>query len=233
MAARPGQISLRRPFYPARPGGTRRAHLYAGLGLTETEVRRRCDGTRRGDPVLDAGRQAGRQGGAARLADATAGQSRWRGHRAVAVRRVAGACWPGPDSPSPRRTRASSTSISACRAGRWSKRRRADRLACMPALLAWAGDLGVRWDEAVRGRVRAGCSDGPDGEDEFDAIVGVLGMIAVADRDHRARRPGGGPGRDQPPKAGSSAGLASARAPWPDGAGPRSARLNRARPPRR
>jgi hypothetical protein len=46
VAARhPGEISLRRPFYPAVPGGTRREHLYAGLGIDAAGLRRRCDGT--------------------------------------------------------------------------------------------------------------------------------------------------------------------------------------------
>ena len=176
VAARPGQISLRRPFYPARPGGTRRAHLSAGLGLTETELRRRCDGTDAETLfwTLGAGRPARRR--------CTAGRCYgWPEPMARTSRcgRSTGRCWPGPDSPSPRRYPREFYQYFGVPRGRWSKRRRADRLACMPALLAWAGDLGVRWDEAVRGRVSAGCSDGPAGEDEFDAIAGVLGMIAV------------------------------------------------------
>lgn len=44
VAATPAEISLHRPFYPSRPGGTQRAHLSAALGLTASEMRRRCDG---------------------------------------------------------------------------------------------------------------------------------------------------------------------------------------------
>jgi hypothetical protein len=65
-------------------------------------------------------------------------------------------------------------------ARRWSKRRRDDRLLLMPGLLTWARTLGVTWDGEVLARVRSGLSAGPNGEDEFDAVVGVLGMIAVA-----------------------------------------------------
>src|SRR5215510_2832685 len=45
VAERSSQIALRRPFYPSRPGGTRREQLYQGLGLSATDLRRRCEGT--------------------------------------------------------------------------------------------------------------------------------------------------------------------------------------------
>ena len=177
VAARPGEISLRRPFYPARPGGTRRAHLSAGLGLTETELRRRCDGT---DAETLFWTLGARQAGKAAL----------HGWQMLRLARAGGAdiaLWPfdGPLLARPGFTVAETYprefyQYFGVPRGRWSKRRRADRLACIPALLAWAGELGVCWDDAVRGRVSAGCSDGPDGEDEFDAIAGVLGLIAVA-----------------------------------------------------
>jgi hypothetical protein len=37
----------------------------------------------------------------------------------------------------------------------------------------------VSWDPGIRRRVQDGLSPGPDGEDEFDAVIGLLGMIAV------------------------------------------------------
>jgi len=43
VATTSSQISLYRPFYPYRPGGTQRAHLYNGLGLTAEQLRRRCE----------------------------------------------------------------------------------------------------------------------------------------------------------------------------------------------
>lgn len=39
------EIALHRPFYPARPGGTKQSHLYDRLGMTREELRRRCEGT--------------------------------------------------------------------------------------------------------------------------------------------------------------------------------------------
>lgn len=51
-AERPEQITLRRPFYPRRPGGARQHHLVTGLGLTGAhELRRQCDRRREGSPT--------------------------------------------------------------------------------------------------------------------------------------------------------------------------------------
>jgi hypothetical protein len=57
--------------------------------------------------------------------------------------------------------------------------RRSDRLAWVPGILGWAESLGVTWHASVRRRVEDGLSPGPDGEDEFDAVIGLLGVIAV------------------------------------------------------
>jgi hypothetical protein len=45
VARRRDEITLRRPFYPDRPGGTERQHLYDALGLPAGQLRRRCEGT--------------------------------------------------------------------------------------------------------------------------------------------------------------------------------------------
>jgi hypothetical protein len=45
VASTPPEVSISRPFYPARPGGTLQSHLYDGLGLTRQQIRRRCDGS--------------------------------------------------------------------------------------------------------------------------------------------------------------------------------------------
>lgn len=51
-AARPEEIALERPFYPARPGGTRQVHLVEGLGMASMDdLLRECErdgGNRRG-----------------------------------------------------------------------------------------------------------------------------------------------------------------------------------------
>jgi len=38
----------------------------------------------------------------------------------------------------------------------------------------------VSWEPNVLRRAEQGFSDGPNGEDEFDAVVGLLGVIAAA-----------------------------------------------------
>jgi hypothetical protein len=76
--------------------------------------------------------------------------------------------------------------------GPWSKRRQEDRRQWVPTLLTWAEDLGVQWDRKIVDRVEAGFSSGVNGEDEFDATVGLLGMIAVV----VGRLPSGEPAGD-------------------------------------
>jgi hypothetical protein len=181
VAERPGEITVRRPFYPQRPGGTRREHLYAGLGLSAQELRRRCDGT---DAETLFWTLGGKQAGKASL----------HGWRLLRRARESGtdiALWPFDGSlPSLLAGHAQVVVaeayprefyryIGAPPRGRWSKRRRADRLECVPALLAWASSLDVSWDAGIRQRVTAGFSVGVTGEDEFDAVVGMLGMISV------------------------------------------------------
>ena len=63
--------------------------------------------------------------------------------------------------------------------GRWSKRRNTDRLRLIPGLLAWAAALAFEWDPGIRRRVESGFSEDRNGEDELDAIIGLLAMIAV------------------------------------------------------
>ena len=51
-AASREEISLQRPFYPRRPGGTRQHHLVEGLGLDGPQaLRRLCDQPRAGSPT--------------------------------------------------------------------------------------------------------------------------------------------------------------------------------------
>jgi len=49
----------------------------------------------------------------------------------------------------------------------------------MARLLAWADEVGVGFESGVQHRVEEGFSAGVNGEDEFDAMVGLLGMVAV------------------------------------------------------
>jgi hypothetical protein len=180
-AEQPGEITLHRPFYPQRPGGARREHLYAGLGLSAHELRRRCDGK---DAETVFWTLGGKQPGKASLHG-------WRLLRRASQTGADIALWPfdgslpallgGPAHVivAEAYPREFYRYIGAPPRGRWSKRRRGDRLECVAALLAWASTLDVGWDAGVRQRLIAGFSAGVTGEDEFDAVVGMLGMISV------------------------------------------------------
>jgi hypothetical protein len=181
VAESPGEIGLYRPFYPRRPGGTSRSHLYAGLALSATELRRRCDGN---DAETLFWTLGGKQAGKASLHG-------WRLLRQARARGTDIALWPfdGPLASLLGGTASFAVAeayprefyryIGAPPRARWSKRRRDDRLLCVPALLDWAESLGVGWDASIRRRVTAGLHDGPAGEDEFDSVVGLLGMLSV------------------------------------------------------
>jgi hypothetical protein len=180
VAAHRDEITLARPFYPARPGGTRRAHLYERLQLCAKDLRRQCEGT---DAETLFWTLGGKQVGKGAL----------KGWRLIADARQRSpgiAIWPfdgrlpdlldGSDRIVVAETypREFYRRIDAPKTG-WSKRRQSDRLALLPGILAWANMLGVAWEPAILHRVRAGFSAGANGEDEFDAVIGLLGMIAV------------------------------------------------------
>jgi hypothetical protein len=181
VAGQASEITLGRPFYPARPGGTRREHLYQALGLTAAQLRRRCEGS---DAETLFWTLGGKQVGKAAL-------DGWRMLAAARLRQPPVVLWPfaGPLTTlldgrggivaAEAYPREYYRHIRPAARTRWSKRRRGDRLAWVPGVLAWADSLGVSWEASVRRRVTAGLSPGPDGEDEFDAIVGLLGVIAV------------------------------------------------------
>lgn len=182
VAERPSQIALRRPFYPSRPGGTSRENLYRGLGLSPTDLRRRCEGT---DAETLFWTLGGKQVGKAALTG-------WRLLRQARQREPGIALWPF-DGALPDLLAGTGHVVVAetypreyyrhlgVTAGgqRWSKRRRRDRLALVPGLLRWAESLPVTWDARVEQRVREGFSDGRTGEDEFDAVAGLLAIVGV------------------------------------------------------
>ena len=72
---------------------------------------------------------------------------------------------------------------------RWSKRVSEDRAAKGQVLAAWARDAGVALDSDLVALLDRGFHTGVDGEDRFDATVGVLGMLNVV----LGRRPPGDP----------------------------------------
>jgi hypothetical protein len=65
------------------------------------------------------------------------------------------------------------------RVGFGSKRRKADRQAAAPDLLSTAAALGLELEPALRAATLAGFGDAADGEDRFDCVLGLLGMLNV------------------------------------------------------
>jgi hypothetical protein len=180
VANTPDQISVYRPFYPNRPGGTLRAHLTDGLGLSTNELRRRCDGS---DAETMFWTLGGKQVGKAAIA----------GWRFIRSANTAGLrLWPF-EGPVEELLRFGPEAIVAAETypavfypyfrsgveGRGSKRRHEDRLRWIPRLLEWQRELGISCAPDISARVDNGFDLGPNGEDEFDAYVGLLGMIGV------------------------------------------------------
>jgi hypothetical protein len=183
VARRAGEITLHRPFYPAAPGGTRREHLYHALGLTAPELRRVCERT---DAETLFWTLGSKQVGKGALAG-------WRLLATARHQEPGLALWPF-GGPLPKLLDGSSRVVvvetypreyyrhfcpSGARRPHWSKRRREDRLTWIPGLLRWAESLAITWDTGILRRVEEGFSDGKNGEDEFDSVVGLLAMIGV------------------------------------------------------
>ena len=181
-AERAEEISLRRPFYPRRPGGARRAHLERALGLDWTSLLRDCDrasaSRRAAAPVFWTlgSQQVGR--------GAIVG---WRDLLQPALRDEAldVALWPfdGPleDLFAPGRVVVAETyprelyGRLGIRFGSQPKRRRSARASQAPPLIAWSGRRGVQLEPALRTEL----ADGFASDDAFDAVAGLFGMLEI------------------------------------------------------
>ena len=62
-----------------------------------------------------------------------------------------------------------------------SKRRQADRVGKALAIRAWATRHGVRLTDGLLADIDGGFGAEATGEDAFDALAGLLGMIEVSD----------------------------------------------------
>ncbi len=182
VATLPDEITLYRPFYPMRPGSSRREDLQLALGLSARDLRRRCEGT---DAEALFWTLGGKQVGKGALIG-------WQLIAAARRAKPGILLWPF-DGSLPELLTGQRQPVVAetypreyyrhlgppAVHGRWSKRRKADRLRLIPGLLAWAAALPAEWDASIRRQVESGFSDDRNGEDEFDAIIGLLAMIAV------------------------------------------------------
>jgi hypothetical protein len=197
LSARPGffevnaslaTVSSERPFYPARParGMTRAAHA-AALGLDGPwALNRACDRATRlrpaGAPLLWT--LGANQSGRAAIAA-------WRDWLAPALSAGAPyALWPFEGGlhalqRAGRLVLAECYPAEAMRTRRiprlGSKRSAAARRATAPALREAMAALSVSPDAVLAGEIADGFGPRPNGEDRFDAVIGLLGVVAVLD----------------------------------------------------
>ena len=186
-AATRSAITLTRPFYPLRPGGTSRADLVEGLGVrTFEDLLRRCD--------VAPGRQAaaaifwlvgGNQVGKAAITgwrdlivpamvdDAPLSLWPFDGQLVDLLARagvVIAETYPGEvyghlDLKIRRRDR--------------SKRCQQDRAADAPSMHVWARTNHVQLTDQLHAAIDRGFGTDNAGEDRFDAVVGLFGMLDV------------------------------------------------------
>lgn len=178
-------ISLHRPFYPMRPGGTARAHLFEALGVTDTaSLLRRCE---KATPDRQAACMLFWVLGGNQV-----GKGAITGWREIIVPRLEDiGLWPFDGS---LEDIVESKPIIVAetypgdvyhqlgiRRGGWSKKRQTDRQRVGREVLLWltkrpnidAASLGVM--------INDGFGVDKAGEDRFDATVGLLGMLDVVD----------------------------------------------------
>jgi hypothetical protein len=191
VASSPTQINLHQPFYPLKPGNTSRQHLLDGLGLkTLDDLLRQCDrshaGRRAACPLFWT--LGGQQVGKAAI-------SGWQAILLSAGLDAELAIWPfagelkrlfQPGGVVVCETYPAEyyCSLGVCfsppRRGRRSgKRVQSERAANAQALLDWAARAGLSLTAGLEQALQNGFGPQARGEDQFDAVVGLFGMLAV------------------------------------------------------
>ena len=193
LAERREEIDLHRPFYPRRPGGTAQSHLLDALGIPDFDtLRRRCErahADRRAAAPLFwtlGGNQVGRA--------AIAG---WQEILIPALRRrpVDIHLWPfmgglehllardgvviAETYPTEFYAGAGVRFPSSRPGEHTGKRVRSARASCAQDMATWAEKAGVELAPALRAEIDDGFGERPDGEDRFDAVVGLFGMLDI------------------------------------------------------
>ena len=72
---------------------------------------------------------------------------------------------------------------------RRSKRRQLDRIAFTGQLISWAETHDLNLDDSIVASIQNGFGDDFNGEDQFDALVGLYGMMNVILGQHTAWEP--------------------------------------------
>jgi hypothetical protein len=193
------EISLYRPFYPAKPGGSRRSHLADGLGIPFSQLYRLCEvgriNRRAACPLFWTlgGQQVGKAAISGwrdlltlTLSDPSLNQKIWPFSGSLDELCQPGASVIVETYPAEFYTH---LGLSFSSSSRRSKRRRSDRLIYLDHLLSWASALQIDLSSSITHMLQDGFGDDPAGEDRFDAFVGLYGMINVILGNHPAGEP--------------------------------------------
>jgi hypothetical protein len=196
-ADNPAQISLRRPFYPARSGHSLHQHLEQGLGIPFRQLYRLCEvGHENRRPACPLFWTIGAQqvGKAAisgwksllapALGDPQLHLHLWpfsgllgelcRLNNIVVVETYPAEFY-------------NHLGLSFSYPHRRSKRRLADRILFADQLIDWAHGHQLKLAEPILDLIHDGFSDRMEGEDLFDALIGLYGMINVISGNHPFR----------------------------------------------
>ncbi|MEW4490897.1 DUF429 domain-containing protein [Thalassoglobus sp. JC818] len=187
LATQANEISIHRPFYPYAPGGTAQDQLVAGLGVNSMDdLLRDCD--RATDDRANAcwlfwtlgAKQVGR-----------AAIIGWRDLIAPAIQHYGDelGIWPfdGRLNDLLRTKRivicetypAESYHHLSLSGGNWSKRRQEDRRLRGTEMVRWCAKRPVTFSDGLFAQLDDGFGATADGEDPFDAVVGVCSMLDV------------------------------------------------------
>ncbi len=186
-AERPDEISLARPFYPRTVGGTRKQQLLDGLGLCSAdELRRQCDRrtAARGNACEIFWTLGANQVGRAAIQG-------WRDLLAPAVRSRSISIWPFDGELPVLMASGGIIVVEAYPAETYGhlglsrgfgKRSREGRTSQARTILSWCERNGVVLQPELAANIKDGFGNSATGEDVFDALIGLLGMIeAVCD----------------------------------------------------
>ena len=198
-AKKPDQINIHRPFYPQKPGGTNREQKIHGLGIPFEHLYRLCEvghnNRRAACPLFWT--LGGQQVGKAAI-------SGWKCMLSPAITdptlklRV----WPfsGPldELCQPGNLIIAETyptefythlGISFAKNRRLSKRKSSDRRDNAQSLLNWAESLHLDLEKAVKHSIESGFGLTSNGDDRFDALAGLFGMLNIVLGNHPLGEP--------------------------------------------
>lgn len=187
IAEKPSEISIRRPYYPFRPGGTSHKQLYDALGLPNMDsLRRICERktSLRGPASPIFWTLGGQQVGRASIVG-------WRDLIAPALsdERFQISIWPfhgrfheliSPGNIVVVETYPAEAClhIGLTPPGRgWSKRSQSDRKRISNIIFDWVSKRNVGLSPILENEIYSGFGGSKDGEDRFDSVIGLFSML--------------------------------------------------------